>query len=178
MKIKKPEDEKYFKDIVLNSILDEISSETHIANSIQNNQKELPRTTEPTEKKSIFKRVFFALVSIIFLAFVLFLVNLIQEAVNDNTPADLAIEKNTTSTKEHTTIQEDRTKTYHQTQTVKHTIPSKPLTKKLPSKKEPVKKEELSAQIIEFKVIHPPSSAKPKNDRERAKEALKKQMLQ
>ena len=173
MKIKKPEDEKYFKDIVLNSILDEISSETHIANATQNNQKEPPRTTEPTEKKSIFKKVFFALVSIIFLAFVLFLVNLIQEAINDNTPADLTIEKNTTSTKEYTTIQEDRTKTYHQTQTVKHTIPNKPLTKKLP-----VKKEELSAQIIEFKVIHPSSSAKPKNDRERAKEALKKQMLQ
>lgn len=44
MKIRKPEDEKYFKDIVLNNILDEISSETGAP------------TSKETKRKIAFKR--------------------------------------------------------------------------------------------------------------------------
>ena len=63
MKIRKPEDERFFKDIVLNDILEEISSE---------NGTILKSTHQPKKQKSSIKKIFFIFLSIIIFIAILF----------------------------------------------------------------------------------------------------------
>jgi len=75
MKIRKPEDEKYFKDIVLNNILDEISHEQGLS----------PKTSH--QKKSIFLRLFWLVGIFGFLLFLWMLWQVLADATQSKVPA-------------------------------------------------------------------------------------------
>ena len=80
MKIKKPEDEKYFKDIVLKDILDEISDETG-APKVSESTKRKPR------KSKLFSKIlFFIIIAVLFVFFVLALFNLVTDATTEPKP--------------------------------------------------------------------------------------------
>ena len=74
MKIRKPEDEKYFKDIVLNNILDEISHEQRLS----------PKTSH--QKKSIFLRLLWLIGFFGFLLFTWMLWQVLDDATQSKAP--------------------------------------------------------------------------------------------
>ena len=147
MKIKKPEDEKYFKDVVLKDILTEISHET--GTKINHNSSAKKR--KKTKQKISSTLLFFIASAILLVLFSLILFKYVGEA----------------------TVEE---KSVPQTLTVP-TTESKEESWKMPEDRETYKK-----PIAKKKVLHTPIKAaksKPKqmSERERAKEALRQQLL-
>ncbi|SFV66376.1 hypothetical protein MNB_SV-3-661 [hydrothermal vent metagenome] len=148
MKIKKPEDEKYFKDVVLNNILEEISTETGV-----------PKPTQLKQKKSHKKKLFFKIIFFIAIAvcsiFVMILFNLITEATKKANPVQATAISNKVE-KENWKMPEDRID-------VKKTSSYPEITPKTMQKKD-------------IKIRS--AKQKQKTQRELAKEALRLQMLQ
>lgn len=151
MKIKKPEDEKYFKDIVLKDILNEISNETGA-----------PKISESTQKKyrnntRFFKILFFIFFALLFFFFVLILFHLISNA--STKPKTITkLHSSTTIETENWKMEKDR-------------VISKKTTRLKTIKVKPV---------IQNKMQHKTEKSKPlpkkKTERELAKEALLRQM--
>ena len=154
MKIKKPEDEKYFKDVVLKDILTEISHET----GAKINHNSSTKKRKKTKQKISSTLLFFIASAILLVLFSLILFKYVGEA----------------------TVEE---KLVPQTLTVT-TPKSKEESWKMPEDREAYKK-----PVAKKKVVHTPikpieikavkSKPKPKqmSERERAKEALRQQML-
>jgi len=142
VKIKKLEDEKYFKDIVLNNILDEISNETGAPKVLK------------IKKRKLFQNRFFT--GVLFIIAILFFLSVFAILFHSKTNVVIKPETiskpdiNTTIDTEDWKMEEDRA-SYK-----KNKKQTKPLMKKaIPQKPKPRKKTE----------------------RELAKEALKRQML-
>ena len=158
MKIKKPEDEKYFKDIVLNDILEEISNETGAPKPA-----ELKKKT--THKKKYFsKGIFFIIIAILFFFFVMTLLNLVTDATTEAKPIS-TIPTHTIAETEDWKMDEDIGAS--QKTTLPKVIKAKPIVQK-----------KVQTKTIEMKAVKPKPIPKQKTERELAKEALRQQMLQ
>ena len=151
MKIRKPDDEKFFKDIVLNDILDEISNENQ---DVSENTPPL-RRKKHSKKNLSGKKIFFVglIISLILLVLVLF--NLVTDATNVVTHP---FEKIATDTQEWK-MDKDRSD-YNGT-----------LAKKV------VKEKKVLPKKVELKPLKIKPIPIQKTERELAKEALRKQML-
>jgi hypothetical protein len=148
VKIKKPEDEKYFKDIVLKDILDEISDETG-APKVSESTKRKPR-----KSKLFSKTLIFIITAILFVFFVLVLFNLVTDATIE--PKAIAkLDTNVTIETEDWKMDEDR----------------------VASKKTTVAKAIKIKPAIQIKAVKPKPLPRKKTERELAKEALRQQML-
>ena len=91
MKIRKPDDEKFFKDIVLNDILGEISSETKDTSNHTYKQK-----NTLSVKKNFSTRQLFNIgisIALLLLIIVLFTPNIETKTVVQQTPKKPAIDK-------------------------------------------------------------------------------------
>lgn len=157
MKIKKPEDEKYFKDIVLNEILDEISSETGA-----------PKVTEVKKRKKhknrfFSKTLFVTIIAILFFFFVIALFNVVDDATSE---AKLLSKPATNSPLDTEDWKMAEDQTMPQKTAVPKAIKEKSIIQKKPQSK-----------IIEINSVKPKPDAKKKTERELAKEALRLQML-
>jgi len=154
VKLKKPEDEKYFKDIVLNDILEEISNEVG---------EPVPQHSHVKKKSStIIKKILSFFFIILLIAFIFTLFKLITDAnsIESPSPSTKLVDK------EDWKMESDRTTVKQHTQTntlKKSSLPNIPIAPKT-----------IEMQIP--KQSHP-TQTKVKTERERAKEALKQQML-
>jgi cytoskeletal protein RodZ len=161
VKIKKPEDEKYFKDVVLNDILEEISNEDEI--TVENTAKR--KKKKNTHKKRSVKYLVFMAIVILLTLFIITLFKLVTGATTEvkPTPNNTTPKADTQSWK----MPEDR-KDY------KKTTPPKVLKEKKISKKV-VKSTTIKIKPKKSKPLPPPPAKK--TERELAKEALRQQML-
>ena len=160
MKIRKPEDEKFFKDVVLKDILEEISNEDEIRET---------NTVKLKKRKSYYtlltKTIFFIVITTILTLFSILLFSLVTDATQEEKPTSKGLEvimpKETT---QEWKMEEDRAgyiKTIpHKTETAKH-IPQK----------------ETLSKTIEIKAVKSKPLPKKKTEHELAKEALRQQML-
>ena len=151
MKIRKPDDEKYFKDIVLNDILGEISNENEKTPDNSYQQKD----TSSVKNKFSAKQLFNVGIGIALLLFIIILWNLSTETepVAQHTPEKPTIDK------QEWKMEKDRN-------VYKEKLPMKVVKKKIIPKKE---------------VVYTPVKLEPiliqKTERELAKEVLKQQLL-
>jgi len=157
VKIKKPEDEKYFKDIVLNDILEEISTETGAPKPSQLKQR------KKHNNKLFSKILFYIIIGIVFFFFVMALSKLVTDATIEVEPAPNT-ESNTTVDTEDWKMPKDRV------DAKKTSIPN--VIELTPLHKVKVQKETVDVEVVEQKPM-----IKQKTQRELAKEALKQQML-
>jgi len=156
MKIKKPEDEKYFKDIVLHDILEEISEETGAPKP-----SELKYKT--TEKKQLFsKTILFIIITILFLIFIIALFRLVGDATQKTKPIS-PVTVHTVSETEDWKMPEDIVRAKN---TTSHKI----------VKEKPMVSKKIHTKTIKVKPIKP--KTRQKTERELAKEALRRQLLQ
>ena len=151
MKIRKPDDEKYFKDIVLNDILGEISNENEKTPDNSYQQKD----TSSVKNKFSAKQLFNVGIGIALLLFIIILLNLSTETetVVQHTP------KKPTIDKQEWKMEKDR-------KGHKEGLPIKIVDKKMSPKKE-VKTQPIIIEPIPIQ----------KTERELAKEVLKQQLL-
>ena len=155
MKIKKLEDEKYFKDIVLNNILDEISNETGA-----------PRVSKIKKRKLSKNRFFTGVLFVIAILFFLFIFAvLFHLKTNTITKAEIISKPdiNTTVDTEDWKMEEDRAS-----------------YKKITRHKEPHDTKKKRKKTLSVKKVVPKKSKfvpRKKTERELAKEALRRQML-
>ena len=151
MKIQKPEDEKYFKDIVLNDILEEISNEH------KDTSEHAPMLKEesPDKKKLSSKEV---LSFIIITLLVLFIILVFKPLSRTETPVTPKSKKITIDTQEWK-MEEDRSN-------YKKVLPAKKvvITPSIPKIK------------VQQKAIEKKPISSKKSEREIAKQLLKKQM--
>ena len=157
MKLKKPEDEKYFKDIVLNDILEEISNEVGEPLNPSQEKKGKSSTKILTLKKIL--SLIFILLLILFIGI---LFKLVTEASTEQTPTEIT----KVVDEEDWKMESDRT-------ALKKNTPmntfKKPTLPKMP----------IPPSIIETQIQKPDQlkQTNVKTERERAKDALKEQML-
>jgi len=156
VKIKKPEDEKYFKDIVLKDILDEISTETG-APKVSESTKRKPR-----KSKLFSKTLFFLIILLLFFFFVLMLSHLVTDATTE--PKAIAkLDTNTTVETEDWKMEKDR-------------LTSKKTTLRKAIKVKPFVQKKVQSNTVEHKTVKPKPLPRKKTERELAKEALLRQM--
>jgi len=152
VKIRKPDDEKFFKDIVLNDILGEISSET----------KETPNHTYKHKNTASVKKKFSAKqlfnigigIALLLLIIVLFTPNTETKTVVQHTPKKPAVDK------QEWKMEKDR-KGYKEKSPVKvvkkKTIPKKEILLK-PTKIEPIPiqktERELAKEVLRQQLLH------------------------
>jgi len=173
LKIRKPNDEKFFKDIVLNDILDEISSETGVSS----------RNSRKPKKKKIFIKVFFLIfitIALVWFSIVLF------KLVSDATTLEKPVPK-TTEIQEHDTqewkMQEDRKEQKNNIIVLPNITPKAIEKKPVQTSKSHVELfKKPKVKIVpkvnpERKVLPLNEEAKQALIRKNAKEALKQQML-
>jgi len=160
VKIKKPEDEKYFKDIVLKDILEEISNEDQV--QIESNAKLHKRKSS---QKLIAKTIFYIIIAAILVVFSVLLFSLITDATNEVEPSPTVVEEiiPKTDTQEWK-MKEDRAGYIN-------TNPPKM------QKVKQIQKKEVINSPIEIKAIKVKPITKQKTEHELAKEALRQQML-
>ena len=161
MKIKKPEDEKYFKDIVLNDILEEISSETGAQISTTSQRKK-----RDSSKKKLFNRttLFTILAASLFL-FMLMLYTLVTDATKEVKPIpQTPIVLTPKTDKQEWKMEEDRLGY------------KKPISIKV-VKEEITPKKNVPMKVIAVKQKKSKVIPIQKTERELAKEALRQQML-
>jgi len=150
VKIQKPEDEKYFKDIVLNDILEEISNETKVTSEY------IPMSKNNASTKKFFSaKKILSFILLLIVSFIIFFI-LSSSTVTIVTPKT---QEMTTDTQEWK-MEEDRTDYDH---TRQH--------------KETVKQKTVPNVVIIKKVIEEKPMPPKKTEREVAKEQLKQQML-
>ena len=161
MKIKKPEDEKYFKDIVLNDILEEISNEGEGTVNPTVQIKKRKRSQKIISLKTL---LFIAGVTLLVL-FIIILFRLVSDATTEEKPIPQT-PKNTIVTPETQDwkMKEDRVG-YKKTM-----LPKMIITKQISKKEEPNK-------TIEIKAVKSKPLPQKKTERELAKEILRQQML-
>jgi len=154
VKIKKPEDEKYFKDVVLKDILTEISHETGAKINHNSSAKKRKKT-----KQKISSKILFFMASVILLvSFTLILFKYVGEATVEAQPVPKMPTVTITESKEESwKMPEDRE------------AHKKPAPKK--------KVVHTPIKPIEIKAIKSKPKPKQMSERERAKEALRQQML-
>jgi len=151
VKIRKPDDEKFFKDIVLNDILREISNETKETPNHTYRQK----NTSSVKKKFSAKQLFYAGIGIALplLIIILFTPNTENKTIVQHTPKKPAIDK------EEWKMEKDR-------RGHREKLPVKAAKKKTIPKKE---------------ILLKPTKIEPipiqKTERELAKEVLRQQLL-
>ena len=157
MKIRKPDDEKFFKDIVLNDILGEISNENEERPDTVYQEKE----TSSVKNTFSAKRLFIVGMGIALLLFIIILFNLRTETktVEQHIPEKLTIDK------QEWKMEKDR-EGYKDKKESKEKLPIKVVEKKVILKKEVLRKPAIIAPI-----------PIQKTQRELAKEALRQQML-
>ena len=158
MKIKKPEDEKYFKDIVLNDILEEISNETGAPKPAELKKK----TTQ--KKKFISKGLFFIITAVLFFFFVMILWSLVTDATKET--------KSTATIPTRTIAETEDWKMSKDIGLSKKTTQLKKIHKK------PIVQKNVQTKTREINTVKPKPKPKQKTERELAKEALRQQMLQ
>jgi hypothetical protein len=161
VKIKKPEDEKYFKDIVLNDILEEISNEgegtvTHTSHI---------KKRKTSQKKRSTQTLLFMAIFILLILFIITLFRLLTDAAAEvkpvfQTPKSTILHSDTQEWK----MEEDRVGS------TKSTAPKVIKTKH-------ISKKEVTPKTIEIKAVKSKPLPKQKTQRELAKEALRQQML-
>ena len=151
MKIKKPEDEKFFKDIVLNNILDEISSEKEdiLDDGFPHQIKQ-----KSTNKISA-NKILIVLLSIILFVIAVLLFNLTTETKTE----EKHTRKKPIIDKQEWKMEKDR-------KVDKEKLSTKVVEEKMPPK------EEVKTQLINIEPI-----PIQKTERELAKEALRQQLL-
>ena len=157
MKIRKPDDEKFFKDIVLKDILDEISNEdgTTLKNKPQSLKKKAPK------KKRSAKKIVFMSVGILLLLSIVIIFKFVADATTMVEETPQVITKNTMDINDtqEWKMEEDRVG-------YKKPVPPKIIEEK---------------PVIQMDIKSTPPKTKPisvqKTERELAKEALKQQML-
>ena len=157
MKIRKPEDEKYFKDIVLNNILDEISNETGAPKVSESTKR------EPRKSKLFSKALFSLIIAVLSFFFVLALFNLVTDATTEPKPI-AKLDTNTTVETEDWKMDKDM-------------VESKKTTAVTVLKVKPIVQKKVQSKTIEIKAVKPKPLPKKKTERELAKEALRQQML-
>ena len=163
MKIKKPEDEKYFKDIVLKDILDEISNEDEIKVSKTVKRKK----KKDSRKKLSAKTLIFLAIFILFLLFIIILFRLFSDATSEVTPMPTTKVVSVTTQKvdaQEWKMKEDRA------DYMKTTSPKMKKVKHTPKK-------EILNKPIKIKTVKSKPIVKKRTERELAKEALRQQML-
>jgi len=150
VKIQKPEDEKYFKDIVLNDILEEISNEH------KNTSEHIPILKKESPKKKLSSKEVLSFIIITLL--VLFIILVFKPLSRTETPVTPKSKKVTIDTQEWK-MEEDRSNY---------------------KKVLPVKKVVIPLSIPKIKVQQKAIEKKPifskKSEREIAKQILKQQM--
>jgi len=161
LKIKKPEDEKYFKDIVLNDILEEIANEddTQISTTSQRKKRD-------SSKKKLFNRtILLTILAASLLLFILMLFTLVTDATNETKPMpQTPMVLTPKADKQEWKMEEDRIEY------------KKPISIKV-VKKETNPKKNIPMKVIKIKPEKRKVIPIQKTERELAKEALKQQML-
>jgi len=159
VKIKKPEDEKYFKDIVLKDILEEISNEGEGTADNTVHKKKASR------KKLSTKSLLFLAISILLVLFTIVLFRLVDDATTQITPVpQIPVVPTAQDDAEAWKMEEDRSDS-------KKTTASKVVKATFIPKKEVIPKP------IKIKSVKKKPLPKKKTERELAKEALRQQML-
>ena len=163
MKIKKPEDEKYFKDIVHKDILEEISNEDEV---------QVENTAKPKRKKSsqklIAKTIFYLIIMAILIVFSILLFSFVTDATSEKKPADKVVKTLTSEVDTQAWKMEEDRKGY---------------IRKPPSKVKKTKDThnleilKVSNDTVKLKPVKSKSIPKQKTEHELAKEALRQQML-
>ena len=154
MKIKKPEDEKYFKDVVLKDILTEISHET----GAKINHNSAAKKRKKTKQKISSKLLFFIAGAILLVFFTLILFKYVREATVEEKPVPQTPTLTTTESKEESWKMPEDREAY-----------KKPAPKK--------KVAHTPIKPIEIKAVKSKPKPKQMSERERAKEALRQQLL-
>ena len=157
MKIKKPEDEKYFKDVVLNDILEEISNETG-APLIHKSKKR-----KSHKNKFFSKTLFFIIIAVLFFLFVMVLFSLVTDATTEVKPIT-KVPKTVLPDTPEWKMNEDIG--IARQNTVKKVVKEKPVVHK-----------KVQNETIEIKAVKAKPVPRQKTERELAKEALRQQML-
>jgi len=160
VKIKKPEDEKYFKDIVLNDILDEISNE----DKIQTDTTTQKIKRKPSKKKLFNRTILFTLLAASLLLFMLMFFTLVPDATNEVKPIPKKSIVLPPETKEQEWKMEEDRVGY-----------KKPISKIV--KKESKPKKNIPTKVIKVKPKKSKVMPIQKTERELAKEALRQQLL-
>ena len=150
MKIRKPDDEKYFKDIVLNDILGEISNENQDVPNAH-----LSKNRASTKNKFSIGKIFTIGLSIFLLLFIVLLFNLDTETK----PTEKHTSQKPTIDKQEWKMEKDRNG----------------YTENLPIKV--VKKKTIPRKEVLLKPIKIEPIPIQKTERELAKEALRQQIL-
>jgi len=162
VKIRKPDDEKFFKDVVLNDILDEISNEDGVAS----NNKPHPR-----KKNTFGKTLLYLVIGFTLVLFVVILFRFVGEATTAKTiekpiPQKIVPELNDT---QEWKMEEDRSDY------------QKPVPPKVVQEKAIIEKAIIEKPVIKMEIKKDPVKLKPvpiqKTEREIAKESLRQQML-
>ena len=154
MRIKKPEDEKYFKDVVLKNILTEISHET----GAKINHNSSVEKQKKSKQKISSTLLFFIASAILLVLFTLILFKYVWEATVEEKPVLQTPTVTTTESKEESwKMPEDR-------EAYKKPAPKKKVVHT------PIKP-------IEIKAVKSKPKPKQMSEREHAKEALRQQLL-
>jgi len=155
VKIRKPEDEKYFKDIVLNDILEEISSE----DEIKTDNTARIKKSKSSQKKFSVKSLLFMAIAILLVLFIITLFKLVTESTAEVKPLS--------PTPKSTTTKMDAESWKMPEDSGKHKKATK-ISKKV------IKSNTIEIKPKKSKTLPTP---KKKTERELAKEALRQQML-
>jgi len=161
VKIRKPDDEKYFKDIVLNDILEEISNEDNIQIGTTT-QKE---KREPSKKKLFNRTILFTILTASLLLFMFMLSTLVTDATSE--------EKSTPQIPTVITPQTDE----QAWKMEKDRLGYKKSTSTKIVKKETKPKKSIATKVIKVKPKKSKVIPIQKTEHELAKEALRQQML-
>ncbi len=150
MKIRKPDDEKFFKDIILNDILEEISNEN----------KDISHTRS-IKKRPSSKNIFSSknLLNISIGIFSLLLIVLLFNLATETEPVEKTTQKKSVFDKQEWEMEKER-------EEYKEELPFEVVEKKV------IQKKEVKSKPIKIKSI-----PIQKTERELAKEALRQQML-
>ena len=157
MKIRKPDDEKFFKDIVLKDILEEISNED--GKTLKNEPQPLKK--KPHKKKRSGTKIFFMSLGIFLLLSLVIIFKFVADATTMVEETPQLISKNTMDINDtqEWKMEEDRVG-------YKKPAPPKVIKEK---------------PVIQMDIKSTPAKPKPvpvqKTERELAKEALRQQML-
>ena len=164
MKIRKPEDEKFFKDVVLNDILEEISNEDEIkTDSIARIKKR-----KTSQKTFSVKSLLFMAIAILLVLFIITLFKLVTESTAEVKPLSQTPKVTTTMTDEASWKMPEDRGDYKK-------ITSSKVLKETQIPKKVIKRNTIEIKPKKSKPLPPPSLKK--TERELAKEALRQQML-
>jgi len=164
VKIRKPEDEKFFKDVVLKDILEEISNE----DEIKTDSTARIKKRKSSQKTFSVKSLLFMAIAILLVLFIITLFKLVTESTEEVKPLSQTPKVITTKTDAESWKMPEDGGDYKK-------ITSSKVLKETQIPKKVIKRNTIEIKPKKSKPLPPPSLKK--TERELAKEALRQQML-